>query len=48
VVFIHHFTLFFIEVFSFTNFFHTVLRVLLSTMVTTFFIVLFDIIRPRR
>jgi len=48
VVFIHHFTLFFIEVFSFSNFFHTVLRVLLSTIVTTFFIVLFDIIRPRR
>lgn len=48
VVFIHHFTLFFVEVFSFTNFFHTILRVLLSTLVTTFFIILFDIIRPRR
>jgi rod shape-determining protein MreD len=48
VVFIHHFTLFFVEVFSFTNFFHTLLRVLLSTLVTTFFIILFDIIRPRR
>jgi len=48
VVFIHHFSLFFVEVFSFTNFFHTLLRVLLSSLVTTFFIVLFDIIRPRR
>ena len=48
VVFIHHLSLFFIEVFSFSNFFHTLLRVLLSTAVTTFFIVLFDIIRPRR
>lgn len=48
VVFIHHLSLFFVEVFSFSNFFHTVLRVLLSTAVTTFFIVLFDIIRPRR
>jgi rod shape-determining protein MreD len=48
VVFVHHFTLFFVEVFGFTNFFHTLLRVLLSTIVTTFFIILFDIIRPRR
>ena len=48
VVFIHHFWLFFVEVFSFNNFFHTLLRVLLSTAVTTFFIILFDIIRPRR
>jgi rod shape-determining protein MreD len=48
VVFIHHFSLFFVEVFGFSNFFHTLLRVLLSTMVTTFFIILFDSIRPRR
>jgi rod shape-determining protein MreD len=48
VVFIHHLALFFVEVFSFTNFFHTLLRVLLSTLATTFFIILFDIIRPRR
>jgi len=48
VVMIHHLALFFIEIFSFRNFFHTVLRVLLSTAVTTFFIVLFDFIRPHR
>jgi rod shape-determining protein MreD len=48
VVFIHHLALFFVEVFSFRNFFHTLLRVLLSTAVTTFFIVLLDFIRPHR
>jgi len=48
VVFVHHLTLFFVEVFTFSNFFHTLLRVLLSTAVTTFFIMLFDFIRPRR
>jgi len=48
VVFVHHLSLFFIEVFTFSNFFHTLLRVLLSTAVTTFFVMLFDFIRPRR
>ena len=48
VVMIHHLALFFVEIFSFRNFFHTVLRVLLSTATTTFFIVLFDFIRPHR
>ena len=48
VVFIHHLALFFVEVFSFSNFLHTLLRVLLSTIATTFFIIIFDIIRPRR
>lgn len=48
VVFIHHLALFFVEVFSFRYFFHTLLRVLLSTAVTTFFIVLIDFIRPHR
>jgi hypothetical protein len=48
VVFVHHMTLFFVEVFSFSNFFHTLLRVLLSTAATTFFIIIFDLIRPRR
>lgn len=48
MVFIHHLTLFYVEVFSLKGFFHTLLRVLLSTAVTTFFIMLFDIIRPRR
>lgn len=48
VVLVHHLALFFIEIFTFRNFFHTLLRVLLSTTVTTFFIVLFDFIRPHR
>ena len=48
VVLVHHLALFFIEIFTFRNFFHTLLRVLLSTAVTTFFIVLFDFIRPHR
>ena len=48
VVMIHHMALFFVEIFSFRNFFLTLLRVLLSTAATTFFIVLFDFIRPHR
>jgi hypothetical protein len=48
VVFVHHLTLFFIEIFSFSHFLHTLLRVILSTAVTTFFIIIFDLIRPRR
>ncbi len=48
IVLVHHLSLFFIEIFSLRNFFHTLLRVLLSTAVTTFFIVLFDFIRPHR
>ena len=48
VVFVHHLTLFFIEIFSFSHFLHTLLRVILSTAVTTFFIIIFDLMRPRR
>ena len=48
VVMIHHLALFFVEIFSLRNFFLTLLRVLLSTAATTFFIVLFDFIRPHR
>lgn len=48
VVMIHHLALFFVEIFSLRNFFHTLLRVLLSTAATTFFVVLFDFIRPHR
>lgn len=48
VVLVHHLALFFVELFSFRYFFHTLLRVLLSTAVTTFFILLFDFIRPHR
>ncbi len=48
VVFVHHLALFYIELFTLRNFFHTLLRVMLSTAATTFFVVLFDFIRPRR
>lgn len=48
LVFIHHVTLFYIELFSLRSFFHTLLRVLLSTAFTTFFIILFDVLRPRK
>jgi rod shape-determining protein MreD len=48
VVFVHHLALFFVEIFSLRHFFHTLLRVLLSTAVTSFFIVLFDFIRPHK
>ncbi|MDX9903676.1 MAG: rod shape-determining protein MreD [Bacteroidales bacterium] len=48
VVFVHHLSLFLVEVFTFSNFLHTLLRVILSTVVTTFFVMLFDFIRPRR
>jgi rod shape-determining protein MreD len=48
VVLVHHLALFYIELFTLKNFFHTLLRVLLSAAATTFFVVLFDFIRPRR
>jgi hypothetical protein len=40
LVFIHHFVLFFIEVFSFTNFFVTLLRVFVSWFFSVFVMVL--------
>lgn len=48
VVLVHHLALFFVEIFSLRSFGHTLLRVILSSAVTTFFIVVFDFIRPRR
>jgi len=36
----HHLLLFYIEAFSFIHFFHTLLRVIISSIVTTFFILL--------
>ena len=48
VVLVHHLALFLVEIFSLRHFFQTLIRVLLSTAVTTFFIVLFDFIRPHR
>ncbi len=40
LVLAHHLFLFFVEAFSFTNFFLTVLRIILSTIATTSFIIL--------
>lgn len=48
IVFIHHFTLFYLEVFRFTDFFRTLLRVLLSSIFSVTFILLLEYIRKRR
>jgi hypothetical protein len=48
LVFIHHFVLFFLEVFRITNFFNTFLRILLSSLFSVLFILLFELIRKRK
>jgi rod shape-determining protein MreD len=48
VVLIHHIALFYLEVFRFTDFFRTLLRVLLSTLFTVTFIVLIEFYRRGR
>jgi rod shape-determining protein MreD len=48
IVFIHHFTLFYIEVFRLAEFFRTFLRVLLSSVFTIGFILLAESYRKRR
>jgi rod shape-determining protein MreD len=48
IVLVHHLSLFYVEVFSFSGFFRTFLRVIVSTLFTTFFIVLLDMIGWRR
>jgi rod shape-determining protein MreD len=45
VVSIHHFVLFYLEVFRFSEFFRTLLRVILSSMFTIVFIVLIEFYR---
>ncbi len=45
VVFIHHTALFYLEVFRITEFFHTLLRVLLSSLFTLTFILLLEFMR---
>ncbi|MHC1702520.1 MAG: rod shape-determining protein MreD [Tenuifilaceae bacterium] len=40
MVFVHHFALFFLESFTFTHFFATLLRILLSSFVTSIFILI--------
>ncbi|HSO77264.1 MAG TPA: rod shape-determining protein MreD [Bacteroidales bacterium] len=48
IVLVHHLSLFYVEVFSFAGFFRTLLRVIVSTLFTTFFIVIIDMIGWRR
>jgi rod shape-determining protein MreD len=45
IVFIHHFALFYLEVFRFADFFRTFLRVLLSSLFSISFIILLEYIR---
>jgi rod shape-determining protein MreD len=48
IVLIHHTTLFFLEVFRFTDFFRTILRILLSSIFTVGFILLLEYYRKGR
>lgn len=48
IVLIHHTTLFFLEVFRFTDFFRTILRILLSSLFTVGFILLLEYYRKGR
>ncbi|MCJ7820248.1 MAG: rod shape-determining protein MreD [Bacteroidales bacterium] len=48
IVLVHHLALFYVEVFSFSGFFRTFLRAMVSTAFTTFFIVLFNLVGSRR
>ena len=45
---IHHFTLFYLEVFRFTDFFRTLLRVIISTLFSSSFILLAEYYRKGR
>jgi rod shape-determining protein MreD len=48
MVLVHHTALFYLEVFRFTDFFRTLLRVLLSSLFTVIFITLFEFYRKGR
>ncbi len=48
MVLVHHFVLFFIESFTFSGFFHTLWRIILSTIATSFFILLGQYLFARR
>jgi rod shape-determining protein MreD len=48
IVLIHHIALFFLEVFRFTDFFRTILRILLSSLFTLGFILLIEYYRKGR
>ena len=45
IVFVHHFLLFYLEVFRLSNFFGTLLRVILSSIISLIFIVLCEFVR---
>jgi len=48
IVLIHHTTLFFLEVFRFTDFFRTILRIVVSSIFTLAFVILIEYYRKRR
>jgi rod shape-determining protein MreD len=48
IVFIHHTTLFFLEVFRFADFFRTIIRILVSSLFTIGFILLIEYYRKGR
>jgi len=48
IIVIHHTTLFFVEVFRFTDFFRTILRILLSSVFTLGFVLLIEYYRKGR
>lgn len=48
MIFIHHFTLFYIEVFKFSLFFHTFIRVILSSLFTLSLVIISHFIIYRR
>lgn len=48
MVFLHHGVLFYLEVFRFDNFFHTLLRVLMSTGFSVLFIIIIQLLIIRR
>jgi hypothetical protein len=48
IVVVHHTALFFLEVFRFTDFFRTLLRVFLSSLFSITFILLLEYFRKRK
>lgn len=48
VILVHHTVLFYIEVFRFTDFFRTLLRILLSSLFTLVFVLVFEFYRKGR
>jgi len=48
LIFIHHFVLFFIEVFSFSGLFHTLLRIIISTIFTLFLVLICQVFMNKK